>query len=191
MQRAERMYAHTSSCAVGGAVEPVTPGACSNVPFCWSVCDAGRANQHCPELQTASTHHWEAFILLCMGRGCCRWGKGNYWMGHTVLAAEVAHPEQGRCRACHLLSLDMTSLRIMSAYREMKDAYMCRLTQRRIPRVCDSHQTGAVIDHVEGRKIAILDADGGGIRELSSLRGVHYRRGKSGRGTCESHRKRQ
>jgi hypothetical protein len=40
-------------------------------------------------------------------------------------------------------------------YREMKDAYMCRLTQRRIPRVWDSHQNGALIDHIEGKKFAI------------------------------------
>jgi hypothetical protein len=35
-------------------------------------------------------------------------------------------------------------------YHEMKDAYMCRLTQRRIPRVWDSQQNGAAIDHREG-----------------------------------------
>jgi hypothetical protein len=89
-------------------------------------------------------------------------GRRDLRPSHTELAAERAHPAQGRCRACRLLSLDMTSLHVV--YREMKDAYMYRLTQRRIPRVWDSHQNGAVIDHVEGRKFAIYSICDGGWR---------------------------
>jgi hypothetical protein len=45
-------------------------------------------------------------------------------------------------------------------YHEMKDAYMCRLTQRRIPRVWDSHQNGVVIDHIEGSPFIVIYAPG-------------------------------
>jgi hypothetical protein len=63
-----------------------------------------------------------------------------------LICVERVRRWPGRCPACRFLYLDTTSPRVEF----MEDAYMCRLTQRRIPRVWYNHQNGAAIDHVEG-----------------------------------------